>query len=74
VECYAGYKAEETPRRFLWEGQWIEVVEVLDRWQQGAGNPEWPAADYFKVLGTDQRQYLLKRDHESDEWYLSQRG
>jgi hypothetical protein len=73
VECYAGHKADETPRRFLWENEWLEVQEVVDRWYQGAGDPEWPLADYFKVLGADQRQYLLKHDRESDVWYVSRR-
>ena len=34
VECYAGAQADETPRRFVWEGQAVEVSEVLDRWYQ----------------------------------------
>ena len=49
VECYAGTKADETPRRFIWKGQSLEVGEVLDRWHQVEGKPEWPRADYFKV-------------------------
>jgi len=73
VECYAGHKADETPRRFCGEGPWLEVVEVVDRWHQAAGNPEWPMADYFKVLAADQRHYLLKHDLESDEWYRARR-
>ena len=73
VECYAGHKADETPRRFLWEGTWLEVVDVVDRWYQAAGNPEWPLADYFKVLAADQHEYLLKHDRESDAWYLARR-
>ncbi len=73
VECYAGYKADETPRRFRLEDQWLEVSEVLDRWYQGAGNPEWPMADYFKVTASDQHQYLLKHDRESDEWFFARR-
>ncbi len=72
VECYAGSKADETPRRFTWEGQSIEVSEVLDRWYQVESKPEWPRADYFKVSAADQRQYLLKHDLESDEWFLGQ--
>jgi len=70
VQSYAGYKADETPRRFHWEDRWIDVEEVLDRWYQAHSNPEWPMADYFKVLGADQRQYLLKHDLEGDEWFL----
>ncbi len=72
VECYAGSKADESPRRFRWEGRDIEVGEVLDRWYQVESRPEWPRADYFKVRGGDGREYLLKHDLESDEWFLGQ--
>ena len=74
VECYAGAKADETPRRFTSEGQTIEVEEVLDRWHQVESKPEWPRADYFKVQGAGQREYLLKHDLESDEWFLVPKG
>ncbi len=70
VECYAGMKADESPRRFTWEGRCIEVAEVLDRWYQVESLPEWPRADCFKVRGTDGLEYLLKHDLESDEWFL----
>jgi hypothetical protein len=73
VECYAGCKADETPRRFFLDNQWLEVEEVLDRWYQVESLPEWPRADYFKVRSADQRAYLLKHDLESDEWHLAKR-
>jgi hypothetical protein len=72
VECYAGTKADETPRRFKWEERFIEVAEVIDRWYQVQSQPEWPRADYFKVRDADRREYLLKHDLESDEWHLGQ--
>jgi hypothetical protein len=72
VECYAGAKADETPRRFTWEEWTIEVHEVLDRWCQVESKPEWPRADYFKVRAADEREYLLKHDLEADEWFLGQ--
>ena len=46
------------------------MAEVLDRWYQVESKPEWPRADYFKVRGVDGREYLLKHDLESDQWYL----
>jgi len=73
VESYAGYQADETPRRFCWEDQWFEVLEVVDRWYQGNRDPEWPIANYFKLIAHDQRYYLLKHDRESNEWYLCRR-
>jgi len=72
VECYAGARADETPRRFRHEDRRIDVKEVLDRWYQVESTPEWPQADYFKVKGEDEREYLLKHDLESDEWFLGQ--
>lgn len=69
VECYAGYKADETPRRVFINEQWIEVCDVLDRWHQGKPHPEWPLADYFKVLCENNKIYLIKHDLESDEWF-----
>ena len=32
VECYAGYRGEETPRAFWLGDNRLEVKEVLDRW------------------------------------------
>lgn len=72
VECYAGAKADETPRRISLEGQTIEVGEVLDRWYQVESKPEWPRADYFKVRAENGREYLLRHDLEADEWFLGQ--
>ncbi len=73
VECYAGSKADETPRRFIQGGEVVEIDEVLDRWHQVESKPEWPRADYFKVRGRDGHDYLLKHDLESDEWLLGRR-
>ncbi|HYG36744.1 MAG TPA: hypothetical protein VEC99_18270 [Clostridia bacterium] len=70
VECYAGSRADETPRRFTMEERVVEVAEIIDRWYQIESKPEWPRADYFKVMGADQHEYLLKHDLESDGWYL----
>ena len=70
VECYAGGSADETPRRFVWEGRSIDVEEMIDCWHQVESKPEWPRADYFKVRSADQHDYLLKHDLEEDAWYL----
>jgi len=32
AECYAGYRGEETPRRFFMGDKSIEIEEVFDRW------------------------------------------
>ncbi|MCH6549730.1 MAG: hypothetical protein IH812_07880 [Proteobacteria bacterium] len=69
VECYAGYRGEETPRRFHLGEKAEDVVEVLDRWL----SPEYR---YFKCLGADGGTYILRHDVQGDRWELTfyQRG
>jgi len=65
VKGHAGAKADQTPRWFSFESQTVEVGEVLYRWYQIENRPEWPRADYLKVLAMDEREYLLKPDLSS---------
>lgn len=62
VECYAGYRGEETPRRLLLGARRIAVVEVLDRWLA-------PDHRYFKLRGDDGGLYILRHD-VAGEWEL----
>jgi hypothetical protein len=63
VDCYAGYRGEETPRRIDLEGRRVEVVEVIDRWY-GQDHR------YFKLQGDDGAVYLLRHDESADRWEL----
>lgn len=64
VECYAGYRGEETPRRFFLGVRKIEVAEVLDRWLA-------PDHRYFKVRGDDGDLYILRQQVADGKWALS---
>lgn len=63
VECYAGHRGEEAPRRFHVGGKAVEVDEVLDRWLA-------PGHRYFKVRDLDGHTWILRRDDEADRWEL----
>lgn len=63
VECYAGYRGDEEPRRF-WIGERpVEVAEILDRWLA-------PDHRYFKVAASDGDTYILRHDDATGEWTL----
>jgi hypothetical protein len=64
VDCHAGYRGEETPRRFFLGSREVDVVEVLDRWLS-------PDHRYFKVLGGDGDVYILRHDMLADRWELT---
>lgn len=64
VECYAGYRGEQTPRRVLLGDRTVQVTEVLDQWLA-------PDHRYFKVRGDDGHMYILRHDTAEDRWELT---
>ena len=64
VECYAGHRAEETPRAFTVGERRIEVEAVTDRWLA-------PDHRYFKLRGTDGHTYIIRHDTALDRWELT---
>jgi hypothetical protein len=63
VDCYAGYRGEETPRRIRMATYKIEIKKVLDRWLA-------PDHRYFKVIGDDDATYIIRHDTVKWKWEL----
>lgn len=64
VECYAGYRSDETPRRFFVGDRSIEVIDVLERWFS-------PEHRYFKLRGDDGGLYVLRHAVFQGHWELT---
>ena len=64
VECYAGQRGEEAPRRFFLGDRMVEVTEIVDRWLG-------PEHRYFKVRGDDGGVYILRHDVPEDFWEMT---
>ena len=63
VECYAGYRGEETPR-CIWLGERkIAVTKLIDQWLA-------PDHRYFKILGDDGAIYIIRHDAVKWHWEL----
>ena len=63
VDCYSGYRGEETPKNISMGTRKIEVRKILDRWLA-------PDHRYFKVLGDDNAIYIIRHDQEKWQWEL----
>jgi hypothetical protein len=61
VECYAGHRAEEAPRRFFIGRREVQVTEIIDRWLD-------PRSSHFKVRGNDGGIYILRYDQDAGSW------
>ncbi|MDZ7581525.1 MAG: hypothetical protein U5R30_13155 [Deltaproteobacteria bacterium] len=64
VDCYAGYRGEETPRRIRFKSRTVAVQAVLDRWLS-------PDHRYFKIKGADGDLYIIRHDSQKDFWELT---
>jgi hypothetical protein len=61
VECHAGYRGDETPRRFHLDEQTIEIAEILRRWRE-------PEALLFRVQSVTGHVYVLRRNEQTGRW------
>jgi hypothetical protein len=61
VETYSGFRLHERPRRFTWEGAWLEVRQVLGQWFE-------PQRLNFKVAADDGRVYLVSYCPKVEAW------
>lgn len=63
VQTYAGYKGDERPVSFTWEGRTFQIMEIVDRWYD-------PDHNSFKVIADDGKTYLLRHDMNAGDWEL----
>ena len=64
VDCYAGARGEETPRRFTRGDQLVEILAVVALWRT-------PDHRYFRVRTADET-YTLRQDVRSGAWELTE--
>lgn len=70
VITYSGYRGEETPRSFIFQGKKIEVSEILRMWIE-EGLEDKVRKRFFKVKGIDGYEYKIYHDEKVKEWFLT---
>lgn len=63
VSCYSGHRGEETPRQFWLDKRCVNVRKVIDSWLA-------PDHRYFKLLGDDGGEYILRHDPYGNSWEM----
>lgn len=64
VECYSGYRGEETPRSIRFGSKKIEVKRILDRWLS-------PDHRYFKIMDEEGSLFIIRHDVIFQKWELT---
>ncbi len=61
VQTYSGGRLHERPRRFVWQGVWLEVAQVLKQWRT-------PEELVFLVASSEGKPFLLRYAETVDRW------
>ncbi len=64
VECHSGYRYAVRPVALHWEGERLQVAELLGRWRI-------PEGIWFRVVATDDRVFDLRYDEAGGRWQIT---
>ncbi|GAB4473087.1 MAG: hypothetical protein Kow0088_08140 [Anaerolineales bacterium] len=65
VECHSEYEYAERPLALWWQGQRLEIQEILDQWRV-------PGGKGFRVKTKDDQIFELFYGELFDEWRIYQ--
>lgn len=68
IDCHSGYKVNESPMSFTYQGHDQDIIEIHDRWYEGNIDPTRPEVSYFKVKTTEGRIFILRYLPLFDAW------
>jgi hypothetical protein len=71
VECYSGFKINERPMAFIYQGHRGEIQEIVDHWHEGDIDATRPEVSYFKVKTTEGKIIILRYLSLFDSWSIS---
>jgi hypothetical protein len=70
VGCHEGHRGRERPAWVVLDGARVEVVEILDRWYEGALPAGGPTLSYFKLRLKGGRVILVRHAANFDRWAM----
>jgi putative sterol carrier protein len=63
VECHSGFTYADRPVALTWEGQRLEIVQILAEWHT-------PEKKHFRVRTTDGREFELAYSQATNDWQI----
>jgi hypothetical protein len=65
VECHSGHEYPDRPTALHWQGERIEIEDIVARWRI-------PGGRYFRVRTNDDQLFELFYGELYDEWRVEQ--
>ena len=70
IVTHSGFKADEYPEAFTWQGKKYTIEAIIDRWYEGGVKAGSPELNYFKVRAGNGSQYLIRHNALFDAWAI----
>jgi len=70
VEGYSGYRPDERPMSFIYNGRQHEVRDILERWYESSRRAGNPIYAFFKVITEDGDLFLLRYNSRFRTWAI----
>lgn len=64
VECYSGHEYTERPYAIYWQGQRLDIAEILQDWRI-------PEGKRFQVRTSDLQVFELVYRESDDDWFIN---
>ncbi len=64
VKCYSGSVYADHPTAFYWQGQYLQVNDVIRRWRE-------PGKKCFLVRTAGDQLFELTYDEQADFWWIT---
>jgi len=68
VDTYNGFKSNEKPSSFIFQGKRWRIAEIIDRWYDSGIKAGRQKYDYFKILTDAGQQFILRYNEKYDSW------
>ena len=72
VLSHSGYRGEERPTSFEYEGTTLNVEKIVERWVEGSVVSGGGEKRCFRVKTDDGLIYCLLYDSDMDRWFLKE--
>ncbi|MCP5102500.1 MAG: hypothetical protein GY950_03935 [bacterium] len=69
VTCYAGYRGNERPKKFIHQNKEFQIKKILQRSVEETIN-DHGRVYRFQVTCTDDKTYSILYDSIRDEWFI----
>ena len=74
VKTFDSHAYPGRPQRFEIDGNNLEIETVVEHWREAYQDPSFYPQEYYRVLTSDKKLYVLRYSMLFKSWWVSESG